>query len=88
MANETKPGDDGPLPSASDAGSDPEVGREGPKSERDFGDSAGYGSGGSTLDHREVGDAGASGTAGKHNPLDDIMNVGDADGENAADRSS
>ena len=41
--------------------------------DRDFGDSAGYGSGGSTLDHRDVGDAGADRTAGKHNPLDDVM---------------
>ncbi len=52
------------------------MGRDGPRSERDFGDSAGYGSGGSTLDRRDVGDDALSGTAGRHNPLDDVMDTG------------
>jgi hypothetical protein len=40
--------------------------------ERDFGDSAGEGSGGSGLDRREVGDD-APATPARHNPLDDVM---------------
>jgi len=71
MADEPKPDIRGSQ-SKSDPGSGPGEGSAA-KRERDFGDSAGYGGGGSTLDHREVGDAGASGTAGKHNPLDDVM---------------
>jgi hypothetical protein len=43
--------------------------------ERDFGDSAGYGSGGSTLDFHEVGDEDANPVKGKHNPLDDVMDI-------------
>ena len=64
-------------------GNDPGEGAATAKPDRAFGDSAGYGSGGSTLDYREVGDAGASGTAGKHNPLDDVM-----DSPETAERSS
>ena len=41
--------------------------------ERDFGDSAGYGTGGSALDYHEVGDENASPIKGKRNPLDDVM---------------
>ncbi|GJE41231.1 hypothetical protein [Methylobacterium soli] len=40
--------------------------------ERDFGDSAGYGSGGSSLDRREVGDDGPS-AEGRPNPLDAVI---------------
>ncbi|ACA14848.1 hypothetical protein M446_0277 [Methylobacterium sp. 4-46] len=39
---------------------------------RDFGDSAGEGSGGSGLDRHEVGD-GVPLTEHPHNPLDDVM---------------
>ena len=39
--------------------------------ERDFGDSAGYGSGGSTLDRHEVGDVDPAEDA-RPNPLDDV----------------
>ena len=46
---------------------------EGHGRERDFGDSAGYGTGGSALDYHEVGDEDASPIKGKHNPLDDVM---------------
>jgi hypothetical protein len=78
MTNENAPSDS-PSPSSDvDAGSGPANDFATPKSDRDFGDSAGYGSGGSTLDHRDVGDEGASGTAGKRNPLDDVVNLGDA----------
>ena len=83
MTNETAPSDGPARPSDSDAGSGPARGDATPKRDCDFGDSAGYGSGGSTLDHRDVGDEGASGTAGKRNPLDDMVDLGDA-----ADRSS
>jgi len=78
MADEPKPDIRGSQ-SKSDPGSDPGEGSAA-KRDRDFGDSAGYGSGGSTLDHREVGDAGASSTAGKHNPLDDVMDSPKATG--------
>lgn len=56
-----------PSPPDDDAGQP----RGGP--ERDFGDSAGYGTGGSALDYHEVGDEDASPIKGKHNPLDDVM---------------
>ena len=83
MVNEPAPSG-GPMPpSDSDASSGPAEDDAAPKRDRDFGDSAGYGSGGSTLDHRDVGDKGASGTAGRRNPLDDVVDI-----EDAADRSS
>ena len=72
MAKEPTP--DPSSPGSSDKGG----GGATPKPERDFGDSAGYGSGGSTLDHRDVGDEGASDTAHRHNPLDDVMDTKDA----------
>jgi hypothetical protein len=69
MANSTNPGHGGPTPEA-----DAEVGKPSDAApERDFGDSAGYGTGGSALDYHEVGDAGASDTSNKRNPLDDVM---------------
>ena len=40
--------------------------------ERDFGDSAGYGSGGSSLDRREVGDE-TPVADGRPNPLDAVI---------------
>ncbi|ACL58540.1 hypothetical protein [Methylobacterium nodulans] len=43
-----------------------------PQGERDFGDSAGEGSGGSGLDRHEVGDD-VPVTEHPHNPLDDVM---------------
>ena len=46
-----------------------------PGSDRDFGDSAGYGSGGSTRDFREVGDLDADPVKGRRNPLDDVVKV-------------
>ena len=52
---------------------DNDVGQAPAKAERDFGDSAGYGTGGSALDYHEVGDEDASPIKGKRNPLDDVM---------------
>jgi hypothetical protein len=78
MTNEPTPSNGPTLSSDSDAGSGPANSDDTPKSDRDFGDSAGYGSGGSTLDHRDVGDEGASGTAGRRNPLDEVVDLGDA----------
>ena len=43
------------------------------EAKRDFGDSAGYGSGGSALDRREVGDE--EGTPPGPNPLDEVMDI-------------
>jgi hypothetical protein len=43
--------------------------------ERDFGDSAGYGSGGSTRDYHEVGDEGADAERHRHNPLDEVVKI-------------
>jgi hypothetical protein len=40
--------------------------------ERDFGDSAGYGSGGSTLDRHDVGDVDPA-EEGRPNPLDQVI---------------
>ena len=68
MASATTQGDGEPTPEADANHPDREAA---PK--RDFGDSAGYGGGGSALDYHEVGDAGASTTSGKHNPLHDVM---------------
>jgi hypothetical protein len=69
MANSMKQDHGGPIPEAN-----AEVGRPSEAApERDFGDSAGYGTGGSALDYHEVGDAGASSTSNKRNPLDDVM---------------
>jgi hypothetical protein len=45
--------------------------------ERDFGDSAGYGTGGSALDFHDVGDEEANPVKGKRNPLDEVMKQGD-----------
>ncbi len=47
---------------------------------RDFGDSAGYGSGGSTLDRHEVGDVPPDENR-KPNPLDEVVKTG-ADRQN------
>jgi len=49
--------------------------REDGSTERDFGDSAGYGSGGSTLDRHDVGDTPTE-TDKKPNPLDEVMKTG------------
>ena len=75
MTDQDRPREDDPNPSPG-AGQPPpadnDAGRpRGP--ERDFGDSAGYGTGGSALDYHEVGDADASPIKGKRNPLDDVM---------------
>lgn len=43
--------------------------------ERDFGDSAGYGSGGSTRDFRDVGDLDGDPVKGRRNPLDDVVKI-------------
>jgi hypothetical protein len=48
-----------------------EDGSRGP--ERDFGDSAGYGTGGSALDFHDVGDEDGNPVKGKRNPLDQVM---------------
>jgi hypothetical protein len=63
---------DDPSPSPASPGSG--EGRALPR-ERDFGDSAGYGSGGSALDFHEVGDEGADPVKGKRNPLDAVMDT-------------
>jgi len=65
------PGADAAQPPPSPPDDDAGQPRGGP--ERDFGDSAGYGTGGSALDYHEVGDEDASPIKGKHNPLDDVM---------------
>ena len=46
-----------------------------PGAERDFGDSAGYGSGGSTRDLHEVGDLDGDPVKGRRNPLDDVVKI-------------
>jgi hypothetical protein len=46
-----------------------------PTRDRDFGDSAGYGAGGSALDFHDVGDEGADPVKGKRNPLDAVMDT-------------
>ena len=46
-----------------------------PTRDRDFGDSAGYGTGGSALDFHDVGDEGADPVKGKRNPLDAVMDT-------------
>jgi len=66
-ANERQPNTDREGGSSSDGGDD-----RGGRVERDFGDSAGYGTGGSTLDRHEVGDDEPI-TEHKQNPLDDVM---------------
>ena len=48
--------------------------------ERDFGDSAGYGGGGSTLDRHDVGDT-PTDTDKKPNPLDEVVKTGPGEGE-------
>jgi hypothetical protein len=45
--------------------------------ERDFGDSAGYGTGGSAIDFHDVGDEDGNPVKGKRNPLDKVMKQGD-----------
>ena len=71
--------------SASPDDNGPEVARQdianaGPGSgERDFGDSAGYGTGGSSLDYRDV--VGEDSVIGhRPNPLDAVMNTGTPEG--------
>jgi hypothetical protein len=59
------------------SGSDRRESGPAPSRERDFGDSAGYGTGGSALDFHEVGDEDANPVKGKHNPLDDITSTND-----------
>jgi hypothetical protein len=78
MTDEDRPREDDPnQPPGADAGQPPrpdnDVGSPRSRPERDFGDSAGYGTGGSALDYHEVGDADASPIKGKRNPLDDVM---------------
>jgi hypothetical protein len=43
--------------------------------ERDFGDSAGYGSGGSAKDYHEVGDDEADPVKDRPNPLDEVVKI-------------
>lgn len=76
MTEQDGPREDGPNPSPPGAGQPPRPDNDtgGPRGpERDFGDSAGYGSGGSALDYHEVGDGDASPIKGRRNPLDDVM---------------
>ena len=61
MADQNKPGEED------------DSGANASEPKRDFGDSAGYGSGGSALDRREVGDE--EGTPPGPNPLDQVMDV-------------
>jgi hypothetical protein len=63
------------LQSGSAPGGTGENGSRGP--ERDFGDSAGYGTGGSALDFHDVGDEDGNPVKGKRNPLDQVMKQGD-----------
>jgi hypothetical protein len=66
-----RPNDDAPVaPASPDSGGD-----RAPARERDFGDSAGYGSGGSALDFHDVGDEDANPVKGKPNPLDDVIDA-------------
>jgi hypothetical protein len=66
-----RPKNDAPVSPAS-AGSGGDCA---PPRERDFGDSAGYGSGGSALDFHDVGDEDANPVKGKPNPLDDVIDA-------------
>ncbi len=45
------------------------------ETKRDFGDSAGYGSGGSTKDYHEVGDNAADPVRTRKNPLDAVVKI-------------
>jgi hypothetical protein len=60
------------IPAASDPGA---ANASTTESGRDYGDSAGYGSGGSTLDYHDVGDDDANPVRGKRNPLDDVVKI-------------
>jgi hypothetical protein len=62
-----------------DPGSAPNQDRPDEGKERDFGDSAGYGSGGSTLDRRDVGDDDP--TSRRPNPLDEVIPPSPSDQE-------
>lgn len=72
--------DDGPKGPKGDASPSPASPGSGegraPTRDRDFGDSAGYGTGGSALDFHDVGDEGADPVKGKRNPLDAVINTG------------
>src|SRR4051794_32175589 len=74
-ANDSKPDTSSSPPAGSPNQSDGDVPNLGPTSDpsgRDFGDSAGYGSGGSTRDYQEV--VGESPvTANRLNPLDAVI---------------
>ena len=60
------------------AGDDERAGADRP--ERDFGDSAGYGGGGSALDHDEVlGDEGSRRDVKRPNPLDAVVHTEQSD---------
>jgi hypothetical protein len=63
------PDDDAQVRAAPDAPVKPA------QNERDFGDSAGYGSGGSTMDYHEVGDKAADGVKDRRNPLDAVVKI-------------
>ena len=64
------------------AGDDDRTGADRP--ERDFGDSAGYGGGGSALDYDEVlGDENSRRDLGRPNPLDAVVHTGRRDDESA-----
>ena len=67
------PRGDGPTGPASSGSGEGQT----PPRERDFGDSAGYGSGGSALDFHEVGDEDANPVKDKPNPLDKFMDTDD-----------
>lgn len=67
-------GDDDARRSSESGAEPPPSDDAGGRPERDFGDSAGYGTGGSALDYHEVGDEDASPIKGRRNPLDDVMN--------------
>lgn len=59
------------------------------RSERDYGDSAGYGGGGSTLDYDELlGDESSPRDLGRPNPLDAVVHTGGEEGESEADDGS
>jgi hypothetical protein len=71
------------------AGGDERAGPD--RAERDFGDSAGYGGGGSALDYDEVlGDATSRRDTGKPNPLDAVVHTerSGGDAERSGDRPS
>ena len=85
-ANDTKPDTSSPAGKAGleqTEGDVPNLGPTPDPSGRDFGDSAGYGSGGSTRDYQEVVGENPV-TEGRPNPLDAVIPTGgngDQDGE-------